>query len=685
MSDAGPVSFRSLLFVVAAPLGDDLGYDQPAFIVDELPSGTFDERIAPALVGVWYAMHLPKNRFEVLDLTLDGVQAAANGVPRSHHILLIPRGLLLQPDLVRALVAPFEPVLLIVSAEDEAVAESVSAQVGFTLPPARLDELNQRTLQSHWQALSASWAEEWPTPVRVDTTVPRWSWPIPPDGSLLSLVRLRRLMGAPIDPLPEHRDSLSSAMELRRARVYLDALVQLEDEGVSPDGVERALPGAMREAAVTQRPRLALSLSGTAPRYAKFSAGERGVETSTFNDKYPDVRTILVTHAATGDDSLGIVLEDVLSPKAFHVLSDLERHWTQTARPAAVRKLLTRLNAETTNLWSDELVMAIKSSSMIDAFTNFPIGLLTLPGDTAPLSSRLPVSYRSVNPLTRALQFELSPWQPHVFGEGLGVLVAECIPSSDAVGRLSRRGWEAVAHEMKSSGEKVKVTLAETLTKDALRAAIAKFRPDVLVLSAHGFSIPESNVAGVTIGTEPSLGDDLGDMPPLVILSACHTSPRGGGVVNVGDLLVRAGARAVLSTLVPVDVTHNSQTMSRFFRYLSKAMAGDTGREHTSVLEVWHETQLLNVVIDLTYGHSNLQNWAFARDGGPSPIEQFMSSDHGVPLRGPHVYEDAERRLLKVAARTGDAERVRSWLQSPGYLPESLMYTLIGDPQLLLV
>lgn len=685
MSDAGAVSFPSLLYVVAAPLGDDLGDDQPAFIVDELPLGTFDERLTPALIGVWYAMHLPKNRFEMLDLRLGGIQATANGFPRPHHILLIPRGFLLQPDLMRALVGPFEPVLLIVPAEDEAVAASVSAQVGFTLPPARLDDLNQLTLESHWQALTASWAKEWPTPVTVDPAVPRWSWPIPPDGSLLSLVRLSRLMGQPIDPLPEHKDPFGSAIELRRARLYLDALVQLENEGVASSGVERALPGAMRAAAVTQRPRLALSLSGTAPRYVKLSADELGVGTSTFNDSYPDVRTILVTHAATGNDSLGIVLEDVLSPKAFHVLSDLERHWAERARPAAVRKLLARLNAETTNLWSDELVLAIKSSSMIDAFTNFPIGLLTLPGDTAPLSSRLPVSYRSVNPLTRALQFELNPRQPQVFGPGVGVLVAECIPSSDPVGHLSRRGWEAVAQEMKSSGEKVKVTLAETFSKDALRAAVQEYRPDILVLSAHGFSAPESNVAGVTIGTEPSLGDDLGEMPPLVILSACHTSPRGAGVVNVGDLLVRAGARAVLSTLVPVDVTHNAQTMSRFFRYLSKAIAENTGSEPTSLLEVWHETQLLNVVIDLTYGHTNLQQWAFERVGGPSPIERFMSSDHGVPLRGPHIYEDAEQRLLKVAARTGDAERVQSWLRSPGYLPESLMYTLIGDPQQLSV
>jgi hypothetical protein len=78
-----------------------------------------------------------------------------------------------------------------------------------------------------------------------------------------------------------------------------------------------------------------------------------------------------------------------------------------------------------------------------------------------------------------------------------------------------------------------------------------------------------------------------------------HTSPRGGGVVNVADLLLRAGAVAVLSTLVPVDVTHNAQTMSRFFRYLAHAIADKSTPPGTSVLDVWHKVQALNVVVDI--------------------------------------------------------------------------------------
>jgi len=272
---------------------------------------------------------------------------------------------------------------------------------------------------------------------------------------------------------------------------------------------------------------------------------------------------------------------------------------------------------------------------------------------------------------------------PRSFSNGIKVLVAECIPVSDHVGRLSRAGWGQISEEMSATSAEVNVTILETPTKADIRASVAEVKPDVLVLSAHGFFEPESNVAGVVIGDEHSLGDDLGPMPPLVILSACHTSPRGGGVVNIGDLLLRAGADAVLSTLVPVNVHHNAQLVSRFFRYLALAVGNSATDPNMSVLDVWHEVQSLNVIIDLTNGNTNLARWAFTRSNGKSPVEQFMTGDHG--LRRAHLYSGAEARLIKIASRTGDEERVRNWLRSPGYVPESLMYTMLGRPWSLLV
>jgi hypothetical protein len=684
MTDETRISFPTPLYVVAAPLGPESDASQSAFLVGEVQAGTFDDEVLPALVGIWYAMHLPKNRFETLDIPLAGVHDQVNGVPpRSHSIALVPDTLLDKTDLMRRLVTPYEPALIIAAADRIEVAERVSSELNFTVPPARFDQLDQSSLFTHWERLASRWSRDWPQGAVLDPAVPRWSWPISQDGSLLSLQRLSRLMGAPLDTLPEYKNPYESAAHVRYRRVHLDALVQLEEEGIGPADAVEVLPTAVREMSNSTRTRLTVSLPGTAPRYIRLSTGGGSASNATFNDDYPQVRTLLVTHSAVGDDSMGIVLEDVLTPQTFQALADLERHWGERPRPPAVRRILNRLNDASSGLWSEPFVAAVRSASSIDAFTNFPIGLLTLPGDSSPLSARLPISYKTVNPLTRALQFELNPQVPHDLSKGARVLVAECIPDSDPVGQLSRMGWKLVAKEMSATGAGVDVVIVETLTRDALRATVAEVEPDILVLSAHGFSAPESNLAGVVIGDEHSLGDDLGDMPPLVILSACHTSPRGGGAVNVGDLLLRAGALAVLSTLVPVDVRHNSQIVSRFFRYLALAMKDRSPGAVTSVLEVWHQVQGLNAVIDLTYGNPRLQHWAFSRTGGVSPIERFMTGDHG--MRRAHLYADAEARLIEIASRTGEDQRVREWLRTPGYLPESLMYTMLGSPRLLTV
>ncbi|MBJ6613807.1 hypothetical protein [Streptomyces sp. I4(2020)] len=39
---------------------------------------------------------------------------------------------------------------------------------------------------------------------------------------------------------------------------------------------------------------------------------------------------------------------------------------------------------------------------MLTVFSGFPLGLATLPGDTAPLAARLPLTYEPLLPLNRS-------------------------------------------------------------------------------------------------------------------------------------------------------------------------------------------------------------------------------------------------------------------------------------------
>ena len=392
----------------------------------------------------------------------------------------------------------------------------------------------------------------------------------------------------------------------------------------------------------------------------------------------------MVAHNAAGDNSVGIVSVDPIPDAAFVALADLERYWVDSTRtrtgikPATEERLRARLDEAMKPFWSDRMISVIRTASQIDAFTNFPIGLLRLPEHTAPLAALVPIAYRPINPLTRAFQLEFTPDHSVDFSNGMRVLVIECIPDTDPVGVLSRRAWTFASQELTDPTRAVYVDIVEVSDKAGIADALATNRPDVVVLSAHGVYDADANMAGLAIGDEVSLGDDLGPMPPVVILSSCHSGPRGAGPVAVADLLLRAGARAVLSTLVPVGVLHNSTFMTRLLVYMSESIGGS--ETHATLLDLWHRVQTNTVIMDILYGNPRLLEWGHSDSKGTPPIVEFMSGRSAGRLRPWHLYQDAEAVLLDIAAERGEREAVQGWLRAPGYVPESMMYTIVGDP-----
>ena len=220
----------------------------------------------------------------------------------------------------------------------------------------------------------------------------------------------------------------------------------------------------------------------------------------------------------------------------------------------------------------------------------------------------------------------------------------------------------------------------ETLSSEALRSALGENGTDILVLSAHGFFDKTGNRAGVWLGDEPWIGTGLGWLAPVVILSACHVSPRGVGTVSIVDMLLREGTFAVLGTQVPVGVVHNTTLMARFFTYIGEVLLGR--EDHGTLLEVWHRVQSSNAVVDVLNGSDTLRRWGFetlAASGEPV-VKEFMGGRAAGVLRQGHVYADTEDVLESIANEQGMGAKVRGWFRSPGYVPESLFYFFSGVP-----
>lgn len=664
------------------------------------PETTFDPDLVPVLPAIWYALHLPATRFDVLDLPPMGIRESLRE-KRRHLVLPVPAYTLQHPLMLAALGQLGELTLMISDDKSFDAASSASEKAHFVLPATRVRDLSEATLQRHWKILSERWSASWPAGVEVDRQPPSWSPVIAANGSALPLGRLLKSLGrSDVSVRTEDQAPLDGALKLLWWRSFLAAQSGLEERGLTTTEAEPLLDAEISEAARRLKVPLTVSLPGVAPRYRRLLSqrardamkpsldsmdknGAAAPHVSQRGDP-PDVLRLMVAHNASGDNSVGYVSDESVPDEAFIALANLERYWVDSSRsakgiqPEKEARLRARLDETMQPFWSDQMVTAIQSASQIDAFTNFPIGLLRMPGHSTPLAALLPIAYRPLNPLTRAFQLEFAPDRLTDISGGMRVLVIECIPETDPVGKISRSAWSFAARELTQPDRSVFVDLVDASDVGGVSQAIATHRPDVLILSAHGVYDAESNMAGLAIGDGVSMGDDLGPMPPVVILSACHSGPRGAGPVAVADLLLRAGAHAVLSTLVPVDVRHNSTFMTRLLVYMSESIGGSG--PHTTLMDLWHRVQTSTVILDVLYGNPKLLEWGHSEAEGTPPVVEFMSNRSVGRLRTSHLYKDTEAILLEIAEDRGEKDAVQRWLRTPGYVPESMMYTVVGDP-----
>lgn len=251
------------------------------------------------------------------------------------------------------------------------------------------------------------------------------------------------------------------------------------------------MPHVLREQMGTSRCPVAVSCPGLSPRSAPkelAKAISRAVPQRSSDAAVEESATeFLVTHRALSRTGVAVVGPGI-PEEAFVALAELERAWSARApRPSAIDALLTRVGNILRGLFSEREIEVLLHASSLTAFSDFPIGLMLPPGGGSPLCCRVPVASRPLYPLTRALQFELLP-APTVFLRGkLRVLILECIPKSDHVGRLSRVGWRVAEDTLKSTPG-VECTLVEATSVPEVRQTLSRVESDILVLSAHGTS-----------------------------------------------------------------------------------------------------------------------------------------------------------------------------------------------------
>lgn len=655
-----------------------------------------DREVASALPALWYFLHLPRVFAETVDLPGEALGRLLDARP-DHAVLLIPVQAFDAAPLPTWPPSGLLPALLAAADGLMSDAERISSQFDFLLPPISVSELSDATLETHWEAIHRNVAprtryvgDSLALSRRLDTATVE-----------LPVRRLGRQLHRELESMPgADSDAEAWLVECLTQHALVRTLAKLEAEDLSPEKAEPLLArGVVAESRVVRIP-VALAAPGVPSPYLRMFpvTGRTAQRLTPFDDQDTLTSDIherdddLVERAAIEflachngvQDGFALMLPTIPA-ELFAAFSNIEQHWSNNRGPDAVtvRRLMKRLDDLAEPLWTDAVIGAVQRASQLTVFSNFPLGILRLPGDTAPLSCRVPISHRPLLPLTRALQFELASREADL-SQGFKVLVAECIPADDIVGRLSRGGWDVAAEMFHTEvgGRRSTLVRKDTQSIDELRAAIAETRPQVLVLSAHGHT--NGRVAGVMIGDEFCHGPELGYVPPVVVLSACNVAPRGRGEVHIADLLLREGAIAVLGPHVPVDVRHNASLTVRLFVYMTQSVEG--GEPHATLIDAWRRTQSLHALLDILHGNTGLSAFGSEMTPRGSPVlTDFMTRASVGRLRPHHIYDDTEEVLVELADEIGAGATVRSLLKSPGYVPESAFYTFIGRPERVLL
>jgi hypothetical protein len=643
----------------------------------------FDLELVPILPAIDYCLQLPRTLGDTFYATASYLYKSRH-LDLPHVILIAPVSLLADERLIAGLSTRL-PTLILCSRESAprglALAERTKPPLGL----ATFDELSSELRARHWALLT-----ELPANAADGSPYKRIEHPPPglPTGlaaynvlpSILDVHQLRLSDNIPFDELGDTRNAHLFRLHVR-SRVY--SIAEMKRRQLSESEAAEAFKEIFEQERAKIRLPMALGLPGVPRKYQHLAYGKKFKPSDS--DLALERRVIrqCVTHRILATSGLGLMAEDA-PDEVFQALASIEKHVVESPRtsPAPIWRQLGRISRYLQKAIGEEGLQMLHRAERVHAFTNFPVGLMTLPGHSSPLLCVAPVSIRPVLPLTRALQMEMTRFPYRYLKKQLRVLIAECLEPGDRIRGLSDVGWTLLKEKIEQIPGAVCV-LRDFRDPESLARELEENDYDVLIISAHGVYAPGKSAAGLKFSTGVSLGLELGHVPPLVILSACHSSPRGVAAVNIGDLMLRQGAFAVLGTLVPVDVRRNAMLMVRLFANIAETIRGNMPLR--TFEDVWSHVVAGNAVNEIMSTTAGLLDVLTEGSFDNSVLVEFMMRRSRGRLRLGHIYKDTEEILLEIARERGFSHQLRSVVESKNYFPESLFYTMIGRPDRIVI
>jgi len=369
--------------------------------------------------------------------------------------------------------------------------------------------------------------------------------------------------------------------------------------------------------------------------------------------------------------------------KIFQKYDELEQRCKKGTNNKYIWKSLTDLGKLLGSYFSASQIKVLKMAKDITVYSDLPIGLAILQDDEIPLQCYKNISYRPLTPLTRQLQTELPKKRQIYFGKRLKVAMAECVVNNEE-NRYVYPMCELVRitlTKMEQQNSGLSFVYEQTYSVESILKFIGEnLDADILYISAHGHYQRKSNMAGIMVGNEFWMASENIIVPPFVILSACHVSPRGMGAVNIADMFIRNDAIAVLGTFIPVNAKKNLILMTRLFTYILEAQNGSM--QYRTLDEAWSGIVASNAIHEIMSASQSFEQWMHSKNSrGKTRIVEFQLERCVGKLRTTHIYSDTIKIVKEMLAEEGIEGKFGGVLDMNNYLPESFFYQLIGSPE----
>lgn len=631
----------------------------------------FDESLIPILPAIEYCLHMPRTEMDTYDTDTEVLDNAYD----------IPQEILIMPDVgLLQYPFPFQPTLIIYADDCLEEVKNRAKSLDVVLGAVSISDLSVNLLMKQWNVLfdkrnlkNGEKLADIDKQYLLDSE----------KQLLLPALFTARQYGKADYVYNAVFNSVNifetCANVIWNQLLHHNALMSCKGFNGDDSAAFKAMfSKGMEKAEMDTRVNVVITMPGVPQGQIN-----HGGLTSKLPDDEKKAIKLLGIHRAIAKGALLVELP-VAGKELFEKLNELEINCKQGTNNKYVHKALRDIGKMLERKFTQEQIWAINWAKHITIFSDFPIGLAIIGGSDTSLQCYKEISYRPLSPLTRCVQNEMVKHRQLYYGKRCKIAFAECV-LDDSQNRFIRSCSDSIVHSLKklsAENGKMQVTYRETLTiKDLKKFISDNLDADILHISAHGYYDRRSNMAGLMVGNEFWMADENDyRVPYVVVLSACHVSPRGSGTVNVADLFMRAGAEAVLGTFIPVNAKRNMILTNRFYTYIAEAQKGST--QYKTLSEAWSGVVATNAIHEIAETSKRFSEWIWGKNNeGKLRMMDFTMGRSVGRLHGRTMYADTILIVKEMLHEEGLDGKYDDVLNQENFFPESFFYQWIGFPE----